>query len=116
MVFRELFYVLPRRGNAIIFLKFEDTARKTVFLSIILPLLQAQGTFVLKFSLKKLPVKNFSFHGCLFKIVHAHFFFHGLKSAQLITPGFTPNFDVQIDHGLIFASRALFCELITGGK
>ena len=70
----------------------------------------------LKFSLKKLPVKNFSFHGCLFKIVHAHFFFHGLKSAQLITPGFTPNFDVQIDHGLIFASRALFCELITGGK
>ena len=31
MVFRELFYALPRRGNAMIFLKFEDTARKTVF-------------------------------------------------------------------------------------
>ena len=62
-------------GNAMIFLKFADTARKTVFLNIILPHLQGQGTFVLKFSLKKLPVKNFSFHGCLFKIVHAHFFF-----------------------------------------
>ena len=100
-----------------IFLKFEDTARKTVFLNVILPLLKGQGTFVLKFSLKKLPVKNFSFHGCLLKIVHAHFFFfHGLKSAQLITPGFTPNFDVRIDHGLIFVSQALFCELITGGK
>ena len=60
-----------------IFLKFEDTARKTVFLNIILPLLQGQDTYVLKFSLEKEPVKNFSFHGCLFKIVHAHFFFRG---------------------------------------
>ena len=116
MVFRELFYALLRRGNAMIFLKFEDTARKIVFLNIILPHLQGQGTFVLKFSLKKLPVKNFSFHGCLFKIVHAHFFFSRVKigpidharfHAQFWCPNwsrvnfrFTGAF-LRIDHGWV---------------
>ena len=54
-------------------------------------------------------------HGCLFKIVHGHFFFHALKSAKLFTPTFTPGFFVAIVHVLFFASRVLFCELFTGG-
>ena len=54
-------------------------------------------------------------HGCLFKIVHGRFFFHALKSAKLFRLTFTPVFFVAIVHVLIFASRVLFCELITGG-
>ena len=45
--FRELFYARPRRGNAMILLKFEDDFQpvKPLFFNIMLQLLQ--GTFVL---------------------------------------------------------------------
>ena len=80
-----------------------------------------QGTFVcfyINFA-KKVARENcrkFSvFTGVFLKLFTPGFFFHALKSAFLFTPTFTPGFFVAIDHGLLFASRALFCELITGG-
>ena len=68
---------------------------------------------------KKAARENFRkfslFTGVFLKLFTPGFFFHALKSAFLFTPTFTPGFFVAIDHGLLFASRALFCELFTGG-
>ena len=103
-----------------IFFKFEDTACKTVLFKHNFTTSAGPGHFCFEILAKKVAREKFRkisvVTGVFFKLFTPNFFFHGLKSGQLITPGFTPNFDVQIDHGLIFASRALFCELITGGK
>ena len=78
------------------------------------------GTIVLKQILKKKVAReNFRkflvFTGVFLKLFTPVFCFHALKSAFLFTPTFTPGFFVAIVHVLLFASRALFCELFTGG-
>ena len=61
MVFRELFYALPRRGNAMIFLKFEDTARKTVFFKHNFTTSEGPGHFCFKIFAKKVAREIFLF-------------------------------------------------------
>ena len=77
MVFRELFYALPRRENAMMFLKFEDTASKTVFFKH--NFTTSAGHFCFEIFAKKVAREKIKFSRVSFQNCSRPFFFLPVK-------------------------------------